>query len=359
MGEASGTGRGDRRDRGRRIRAGALAPAVLAVAAMAAVAACGGSGAPATTKAPASAGPAGLAGLNVTATVKDLELPTELVATGDAVWAIAHGTGEMVRIDPKTNTITKRIPLGGSFANTLELINGRLWSFAQDAGKVVAVDPATDAIVASVTAGGDGDSLAAGPDGLWLESGGTKLIHVDAKTASIDRTLTMPAECHGAIVATPDAIFVGEGGALCKLSPADGSLMGSSITTGAGNGWGMAFDGTTLWIPAAGGIIGVDPAGPTLGTPIAGPAAGTFQGATWSLGSAGDNAFVGPAPSGLWVRYSEATLAHLDTGSKTWALYAGLPPGSLGGGDVIEAFGSLWVTNPQAGTIERVDLPKP
>jgi streptogramin lyase len=298
--------------------------------------------------------------LTLTATIDNLTEPAAILATSDGVWVLDHSASTLVRIDPATNEIAASVALGTGFSNGLGLAAGRLWTFNQSGGAVLGVDPKTAKIVVTVRLGADGDTFAVGDEAAWLVTGG-KLARIDGKTAKVTM-LPIPASCEVAGLAVGGGFvwLASEGGDLCKIDEETGELVKHGA--GVGRGMGMAIVDGAPWLPGGdNGLSIVDATTLAVATAFPPPADGEFEGSAYSIGRAGENAVIVGAADGKtgWIRYTGATVARVAVGgSPALVLYAGFPADLLGGG-VLEAFGSLWVANFGAGSVERYELPTP
>lgn len=338
---------------------------MLTVAMVVGTAGCGpGAGAPTTvpdapSQVASTAKPlAPLPLLTLQATVGGFSGPASIVATSDAVWVLDHSASTQFRIDPATNALSGNVYLGAGYSNGLGLAGDRLWTFNQTNGAILAVDPETAKIVETVQLGGDGDVFAVGDDAAWLISGGS-LSRIDGVTAKV-ATYPIPAPCDvaGLAVGGGFAWIASDGGGLCKIDERTGELVQHG--TGVGQGSGMAIVGGTPWLAGAdNGLSIIDATTLEVATAIPAPAPGAFEGSKYSIGTADENAVITGAVDGKtgWLRYTGATIGRVTVGgTPTIVLYAGFPADLLGAG-VLEAFGSLWVTNFGAATVERYQLP--
>jgi streptogramin lyase len=324
------------------------------------LAACGAGATPIPTApaGPTQAAAAPLDGLALEATISGFDGASNVIATDDAVWALDHSNADVLRIDPTTNKVTATLDLGDGFASGLGLAGSKVWTFHQTAGEVVGIDPATAKVATTVKAGTDGDMFFVGEDAAWLISGGS-LVRVDPATGEPTSLALDPACQIGAAAAGGGFVWLASGnGTLCKVDPRTGKVVAHGDTLG--NGVGLGIVGGKPWLAGNdNGVAIVDPTKLTVETSVPPPAPGTFEGATYSLGSAGDNTVLTSDATGAggWVRYTGATLGRVGLGSTpAITLYAGFPADLLPGG-VVEAFGSLWVANFGAGTVTRHKLP--
>ncbi len=75
-----------------------------------------------------------------------------LAAAGGSVWSGALQGGDVVRIDPSTGTVTKRIPVGFRIFN-LASAPGAVWAVDNTLGTVTRIDASTGKITARVKVG--------------------------------------------------------------------------------------------------------------------------------------------------------------------------------------------------------------
>lgn len=326
------------------------------------VCACGASPVPATPPPTPSAAatPKALPELVLQSTVSDLSGPIAVVVASDAIWVLDHGHPTVRRIDPATNAVTATVALGEGFANGLGLAGGKLWTFHQTAGEVVGIDPKTAKIVAKVPGGQDGDTFWVGDDAAWLQTAGS-LVRVDGATSKAHSLpLAAPCPVAGAAAAGGYLWFAAADGGICKVDSKSGAVAGRG--TGAGIGSGMQLVAGAPWIPTSdGGLAVLDPVAMSVSTTVPRPANGTFHGTLYAIGTPDENAVVAGNADGAagWVRYLGGAVARVTlSGTPNMELYAGFPPDTLPG-RVVEAFGSLWVANFGAGTVERYALPTP
>ena len=159
-----------------------------------------------------------------------------MASDGPDVWAVT-GSGELVRIDARTNAVTLRSRLTG-FPNGGSLVagGGALWlagSGASGRGQVVRIDPATGAMSAQVTVPGDCHQLAYGPGYLWVscDSASTyQVLQVDPATARVDaRTRTLPGTVNS-LVAGPGGAWYDTGAGFMRVSPGGARVTSVKIT---------------------------------------------------------------------------------------------------------------------------------
>ena len=170
--------------------------------------------------------------------------PVAVVATTDSVWATSVATSEIVRIDPGTNQIVERIPLGkvddrdfvinvmvgddhnmwvwdydrvlalrvdlqtkqvaAKFKNTLPaaVVDGSLWAwnaqYSRDATKLLRIDPATDQIIATILLDNVSIATASTNSTLWFGHG-DDLLGIDPATNQLTAIVHLGARAFGGI----------------------------------------------------------------------------------------------------------------------------------------------------------------
>lgn len=314
---------------------------------------------PATT---ASSGPAAnLVSLTLQATIPGFYGALAVLAIGKSVWVLDHSAVSLTRIDPATNQVSANVNLGPGFASGLGLAGGRIWTRYQSAAKVVAVDPATATIVLTVPLGQDGDTFAVGDGAGWLLTGG-QLAKIDGTTGKVT-AFGLDSSCgtDGLAAGGGFAWLASAAGSLCKVDERSGTVVARG--SGLGNGAGLAIVGGEPWLSGSdGGLSIIDPTTLAIRAAVPPAAPATAKGATFSLGlPGGENTVVVGDPDGKggWLRNVGDTIGQVVLRSHAQIRLFGLFPHSQLAGGVVSAFGSLWVTNFDGGTVERYSLPKP
>jgi YVTN family beta-propeller protein len=88
-----------------------------------------------------------------------------LTATASDVWVAIFGRGEVVRIDPPTNSVKARISVGGNPEDVV-LAAGSAW-VPNENGSLARIDPATNAVTATIPIGADPDNAVFCRGLLW------------------------------------------------------------------------------------------------------------------------------------------------------------------------------------------------
>jgi len=230
-------------------------------------------------------------------------VPSGIVATADGIW-VATGPGGIVRIEPRTNSVTVRIRPGGAViglaagfgdlwaidavGNRLLRIDprqrrvsavlpvgpmptglavgcGRVWVVSQLGSTVVGIDPRTSRVQAArrftygeLWPGG----VATGPDGVWLVTGqGTEVTRLDGGTAAVESTFRVPGA--RTLAATRHSVWVGRSGDRPLARIEQDGLHFVPFARGHGaNGRGPALvAGRSVWVADRGRLAAYDPAG--------------------------------------------------------------------------------------------------
>src|SRR3954470_20189246 len=101
------------------------------------------------------------------------EAPLRLVDTPAGVWVSVIGDGTVVRLDPRTGKVTRRVPLrpAGSEPEGLASDGESVWVVDQAHGRVLRLRP-DGTLLGSVRVGAEPRLATAGPSGLWVANYG-------------------------------------------------------------------------------------------------------------------------------------------------------------------------------------------
>lgn len=135
----------------------------------------------------------------------------------DAMWVPLCGTAGIARVDPKTNAVTATISKGlQAVTGPLTTGAGSLWSISDGKGTLARIDPVAGAVVAEVYTGGGSESVAVGQDTLWVGNAATNMVaRISAYTNLLDEWITVGKG--------PIGVAVGEG-AVWTLNSKDASV---------------------------------------------------------------------------------------------------------------------------------------
>jgi streptogramin lyase len=225
--------------------------------------------------------------------------PCGVVAAFGSVW-VANDGGTLVRIDPRTNRIVRRIRVGAGAcfiaadAHALWIANyrgglvrvtprgrvkriavgetpdnvlvayGRVWVTTWGAGKLVVVDPRSLKVVRRLDIGARPAGLTARNGAVWVGFGrdATAIARVSPRTFRIDRIDVGVREPRGFVAGTKDLWIQANTGDLLHFDPVTRRVL-AHLEVGRTLAQGAVAPGGTIWIPdkEQNLVCRVDPAG--------------------------------------------------------------------------------------------------
>ena len=273
--------------------------------------------------------------------------PWGVLLAGDSLWVASFFDDVVRRLDTATGASRARIPLGGH-GTSLAATGGQVWAANFDGNRVVRVD--TGAATSPIAVGPGPEGLVAGLGALWT-----------ANKGCVDPSNPCPGN-----------------GSLSRVDPTTGAVtttpLGKEpryVTTGASSVWATSFFSDTLTRidPVTGSITNVVPApkGPGGVAEAFGSVwvAGYDNGEVWrydpaTLAVTAKVPGVGPgledlkaSSTAIWTANSSgASISRIDpaTNKVTHTIAVGAGPRQIAPGDAY-----LWVSNLDAGTVQRVD----
>ncbi len=273
--------------------------------------------------------------------------PWGVLLADDALWVTSFFDDVVLRLDPATGASRARIPLGGA-GTSLAAIGGQVWAANFDGNRVLRVD--TGAVLSPIAVGPGPEDLVAGLGALWTANKGCD-----------DPSNPCPGN-----------------GSVSRIDPATGAVktipLGKEpryVTAGASSVWATSFFSDTL--------SRIDPVTGNVAQVVAGPkgpggvaeafgsvwVAGYENGEVWrydpaTLAVTAKIQGVGPgiedlkaSASAIWTANSAgASISRIDpaTNKLTHTVAVGAGPRQIAPGDAY-----LWVSNLDAGTVQRVD----
>ncbi len=271
-----------------------------------------------------------------------------VMAARGTVWVEVSFLGgkDLVRIDPRTNLITARVPgvMGEAFRGD------ELWAMrTAEPGRcclpapLVQLDPLTGAVLRTID-GVEGISLVIDGDTAWTLNG-TTLLRVDLRRGELVATVELGAPTRSAAaVVVGDAVWVPTNAGLKKVAVATNTVVATTdvpgqtidyITSGDGSVWGV--------LHPSGNIVQIDGDSATVAKQIELP---RQTGGVWGGLTVSDGYVWAAAPGGV---------AHIDAVSGRvseviplpWDIYVG----------VTTLDGELWVTLEDASSVVRFPMP--
>jgi outer membrane protein assembly factor BamB len=201
--------------------------------------------------------PAG-GGLRVVAQQPLVQQGAGLEPAFSAVWAADKGTGEILRLDPRTRAVQARIVLGGE--PTIVAGEDALWAIA--AGKLQRIDPATERVTGKLTLPlpeGTGFPVP-GRGAMWVLDG-VAMRRVDLERMVIDRRVRL---IKGGFLATgfafdANAIYVQRSdGVITSYDAGSGARLGAVRIDPSAHLEAVASG--RLLLGTATGVVAIDPA---------------------------------------------------------------------------------------------------
>jgi YVTN family beta-propeller protein len=223
-----------------------------------------------------------------------------------SLWIRKAGDDEVLRVDPRTNTIAARIRVGFAYDTGIAIRGDDVWVTNGEDGTVSRIDALTDKVVATIRVGDYPLGVAVTKDAVWIANHHSGSVsRIDPRANSVVATVPISTQIQlagpKAIAAAGGMVWVADAysGAVVRVDPQRNRRVESIGGTG----------------PACGGMV-------------------AFDGSVW-LASACD----------------EGTLTRIDTRTARSTARIHVPGVAL---DVAAGFGSIWVTT-MSGLLLRID----
>jgi virginiamycin B lyase len=247
-----------------------------------------------------------------------------------SVWVSGYGTGNLIRIDPRTNRITQRIRVARGICH-LAIQGGSVWVASDRTDVGYRVSPRRGRVVARIPVGAWPADLEFSFGSLWVSAYNIgKLSRIDPRTNRITRVYKVDGNPAGlaSVGGNLWIAFGRRGTSLGRLDPATGKLTKFDIGhTGPGF---LAAAFGSLWTTTADGYaVRVDPAtGRVVGT----------------VSIPGTPAELAAAPDGtVWVAEKERnTVTRIDPATNRIIDVTGAGRGAF---SIAVAAGDMWVTS--------------
>jgi len=203
---------------------------------------------------------------------------TRIAAGLGALWVTNSADGTLSRIDPSSNHVTATIAVGADpFGVGVDA--GMVWVGESDT-EIVRVDPATNRRVQTVRlgAGNRFRGLSAGFGSVWTVSADGRVTRLDSATGRIIAEVEIPNCCDGEFAITKDAVWMSNVGdhRVRRIDPATNRVV-AAINVNA-KPFGIGVAGGLVWVthgnatgqvsrisPKSGTVLGVTPVAPFAG----------------------------------------------------------------------------------------------
>jgi streptogramin lyase len=269
--------------------------------------------------------------------------PGGAVSGFGAIWVTNDGSGTLVRIDPRTNRVTRRIRLRpGVFSVTRGF--GALWTVNYKRHSLTRVNPASGR-PRSIRLSGEPSDVLAAFGRVWVTTWtGGRLLAIDPRSMRIVKRIRIGARAAGMRAAT-GAVWVGFGRgstAVARVDPRTAEIVRvpvgaeapRSFTRGTGDLWAQAGDNV---------LVRIDPSKRAVTAKLS-------FGGTLSAGALG--------PDGtIWVPDKEQNVVYrVDPGKAAVVDSFAAGPGAF---VALHAFGSMWVTSYAGHDVWRFESSSP
>jgi virginiamycin B lyase len=278
--------------------------------------------------------------------------PVGMASDGESVWLFT-ASGQLLRIDPTTNTIGASVTLSPAtaFYQGLAVNKTGLWITDWDASLVERFDPTTLELVKSIAVGPNPKGVLATESGVWVaNTRGGSVARIDPVTNTVVATISVGptgpsgpnwlAEGLGSVwVGVPNASSV------IRIDEATNTVTAKIGELGTSPCGGLAVGPAAVWITSCDvtDLLGrIDPTTNAAVTNV------DLGGHAYTLALVSGAPWTAPE-GGLVVRINPATNA-VDRVVQPGSRYGG------GGGDVVVASGSLWVVDGANNQVIRLPL---
>jgi virginiamycin B lyase len=225
-----------------------------------------------------------------------------MVSAFGSLWVLACGDGTLARIDPKTFKVTATIPSGTSdIRGSLAASTDSIWVLTDAKTTLSRIDPDQNAVVGEMRVPSGCGGLTFGETALWLACPNeNKVLRINPAINLVEKVIDVAAH--------PQALTVGA---------------------------------TSIWVLCEkdGTVDRIDPKTNKVSKSI-------------ELDVAGAKGAIAFGEGAVWVTMTGFPLTRIDPQSETVAQQFF---GAGGGGAILTSPGAIWLSNPDAGTLVRID----
>jgi len=191
--------------------------------------------------------------LAVVAAIEVGGTPSGLAVSADAVWG-ATGRGAVVRIDPTTDRVVRRLRPGGA-VTAVAAGFGDLWAIDAVGDRLLRIDPRENRLLASLPVGRLPTGLAVGHGRVWVTSQlASTVVAIDPRTSRVaaSRRFAYGELWPGGLAVASDGVWVitGRGSQVTELDPETAAVTRRVGVEGART---LAGVGRSVWVGRAAG----------------------------------------------------------------------------------------------------------
>jgi DNA-binding SARP family transcriptional activator/streptogramin lyase len=124
------------------------------------------------------------------AVVRNINKPEAITVGADSVWIAEAARDGILRVDPRTNRVTREISIGGH-ATGIAVGDGAVWAATPAEGRIWRVDPGNNAVIASIEVGGAPTHIVATNGSIWVATPDGTLSKINPATNRVDRTIAL------------------------------------------------------------------------------------------------------------------------------------------------------------------------
>jgi len=279
----------------------------------------------------------------------------DIVSSGQAIWVMAPGRVD--RLDPGSNTVADAVTIGA----TSDLYNGvaanaaGIWATNSTKAELDRIDPVTLKVV-RIPAGLSPKGVLATADGVWVaDVHGGSVLPVDQATNKVGTAIMVgPTGSSGPnwLATGLGSLWVGvpNNNTIVRFSPATGTVEATiNAPVGTSPCGGIAVGVAAVWITSCSGTTSMARIDPTSNTPVK----------TIDMGGYAYNpTLINDAP---WISVDGGSadlglLVRIDPATNTIDRVLAPGPTFGGGGDILVAAGSVWVTDGYNGRVLRLPM---
>lgn len=278
--------------------------------------------------------------------------PITIASDGTSIW-IFTASGDLVRIDPLTNTVAATVQMRRP-TNAFQSLAGNetgLWVTDFTAREVLRFDPVTLASVTAINPGAAPKGVLVKDGAVWIANlRGGSVARIDPATNKVVATVAVgPTGTSGPnwLAEGLGSIWVGipNAGIVSRISETTNKVEATiPVTSPASPCGGMATGTSAVWITSCDGgnlVTQIDPVTNTV--------AGTID-----LGAPSYTiAMIADRP---WTSPEGGQILRIDPVSHAVDRVVTPGPGFVGGGDVVVAAGSLWVLDGPSNRVLRLPI---